>query len=69
MGHTHIFLKKLGPNEKCIKDMQVRKQGRCEEVHHIPHTWVNSCIGVGFSRVCVCGGGHNLRTGQIHTEG
>ena len=36
--------------------MQVRKQWRCEEVHHIPHTWVNSCIGVGFSSVCVCGG-------------
>ena len=28
-------------------------------MHHIPHTWVNSCREAGFSRVCVCvaGGG------------
>ena len=42
--------------------------GRCgsEEVHHIPHTWVNSYRKVGFNRVgCVF---HNLRPGQIHAE-
>ena len=33
--------------------MLVRKQGWGAEVHHIPHTWVNT----GFNRVCVCGGG------------
>ena len=31
--------------------MQVRKQVWGEEVHHIPHTWVNSCGEAGFSRV------------------
>ena len=31
--------------------MQVRKQGGGEEVHHIPHTWENSCREAGFSRV------------------
>ena len=48
--------------------MQVRKKGGGEEVHHIPHAWVNSCREAGFSRV---GEGvfHNLRTGQIHAEG
>ena len=39
---------KLGPNEKCVKGMQVR---RCEEAHHIHLTWVNSCREAGFSRV------------------
>ena len=63
-GCTHNSFK-LGPNEKCAKGMQVRKQGWGEKVHHIPHTWVNSCKEAGFSRV----GGHNLRTGQIHAEG
>ena len=38
-----------------------------EEVHHIPHTWVNSCKEAGFSGGG--GGGHNLRTGQINAEG
>ena len=52
---------KLGPNEKCVKGMEVRKQGWDEEVHHIPHTWVNSCREAGFSRV-VEGVFHNLRT-------
>ena len=59
---------KLGPNEKCVKGMQVRKQGEGVEVHHIPQTWVNSCREAGFLQ----GGGgefHNLRTGQIHAEG
>ena len=51
-GGTPIFFK-LGPNEKCVKGMQVRKQGLGEAVHHIPHTWVNSCKDVGFSRVRV----------------
>ena len=41
----------LGPNEKCVKGMHVRKQegGGGEEVYHIPHTWVNSCRAAGFS--------------------
>ena len=42
---------KLGPNEKCVKGMQVRKQRWGVEVHHLPHTWVNSCREAGFSRV------------------
>ena len=29
-------------------------RGGGEEVHHIPHTWVNSCTEAGFSSVCVC---------------
>ena len=65
-----ILFLKLGPREKCVKGMQVRKQGGGEEVHHIPNTWENSCKEASFSRVCVwAGGGHNLRTGQIHAEG
>ena len=53
---TPTFFKKLDPNEKCIKGMQVRKQGwsGSKEVHHIPHTWVNSCREASFSRM---GGG------------
>ena len=37
-------------------------------MHHIPHTWVNSCREAGFSRV---GEGvfHYLRTAQIHAGG
>ena len=64
-GGTPIFFK-LGPNEKCVKSMQVRKQEWGVEVHHIPHTWANSCREAGFSRVGLF---HNLRTGQIHAEG
>ena len=42
---------KLGPNEKWVKGMQVRKQGwGCGSVSHT-HTWVNSCREAGFSRV------------------
>ena len=26
-------------------------RGGGEQVHHIPHTWVNSCRAAGFSRV------------------
>ena len=43
------ILFKLGPNEKCVKSLQVRR--RVEDVHHIPHIWVNSCRKEGFSRV------------------
>ena len=35
-------------------------------MHHIPHTWINSCREAGFSREGVF---HNLRTEQIHAEG
>ena len=40
-------------------------------MHHIPHTWVNSCKEAGFNNGFnkEVGGGHNLRTGQIHAEG
>ena len=58
--------------------MQVRNENRGggEEVHHIRHTWVNSCKEAGFSRVWVGAGGgkregggsRDLRTGQIHAE-
>ena len=41
--------------------------GGREEVHHIPHIWVNSCKEAAFSRGRVAV--HNLRTGQIHAEG
>ena len=54
-----IPLLKLGPNEKCVKGMQVRKQDGGEEVHHIPHTWENSCREAGFSRM------HTLNLGQF----
>ena len=66
---AHPICFKLGPNENCVKVMQVRKQGWGEEVHHIPHTRVNSCKEAGFSRVGGGGGVHNLRTGEIHAEG
>ena len=49
--------------KKCVKGMQVRKQGWGEEMHHIPHTWVNSYKEAGFSSF---ERGDNLRTGQIH---
>ena len=48
-GGAPNFLK-LSPNENCVKGIQVRKQGWGEEVHHIPHTRVNSCRETGFSR-------------------
>ena len=48
--------------------MSVSKGGG-EEVHHIPHTWVNSCRAAGFSRWGGEGVLHNLRAGQIHAEG
>ena len=66
-GGAHPFFK-LGHNEKCVKGMQVRSRGRSEEVHHIPHTWVNSCRKACFSGLGRRGG-HNLRTGQILAEG
>ena len=31
--------------------------GGGEAVHHIPHTWVNSCKEAGFSKGCVWGEG------------
>ena len=40
--------------KKCVKGMQVHKQGWGEEVHHTRHAWVNSCKEAGFSRA---GGG------------
>ena len=52
-------------NKKCVKGMQVHKQGWGEEMHHTRHTLLNSCKEAGFTGV---EGGYNLRTGQIHAE-
>ena len=48
--------------------MQVGKNGWGEKVHHIPHTWVNSCKEAGLSRVGDGAEVHSLRSGQIHAE-
>ena len=63
---------KLGPNEKCVKGMQVRKQGGVRKciTYPIPGK-IHAERQVLAGWVYVCGGGavHNLRTGQIHAEG
>ena len=46
--------------------MQVRNQGWGQEVYHMPHSWVNSCIEAGFSMV---GAEVFHNPGQIHVEG
>ena len=39
-----------------LKVCRFVRSGGDEEVHHIPHTWVNSCREAGFRSVCVGGG-------------
>ena len=64
-GWLRLLLVAL-PGLFCVPLCRSVSRGGGEEVHHKPHTWVNSYRDAGFSRGSVF---HNLRTWQIHAKG
>ena len=57
---------KLGPNEKCLKGMQVRKQDGVRKCITYP---IPGTLHAERQVLAEWGLVHNLRTGQIYAEG